>query len=88
MVSKGPNLSVRCDYATPDKVTHVELRMALSIPYEDLSLFQTWLDTSDWISAEHYLAARHPQHAELVAYWIAISRARSETPIVRLTAAA
>ncbi|SDV47793.1 hypothetical protein [Chitinasiproducens palmae] len=72
------NLSTQCDYATPEKVTTVELHMSLHMPYNDLARMQEWLGSGDWDAATQYLSERHPRHRVLLAHWMSSSQQRSE----------
>lgn len=87
MGSSVPNLSVNCDYATPEKATAVELHMALPIPYADLGKVQKWLGDGDWTSTEQYLAVKYPQHREWLSEWLAASRERSDGTLTAKLAA-
>jgi len=72
------NLSIFCDYATPEKYTALVLHMELPIPHQDIAQLQGWLGDGNWHAGESYLTDTYPQHRSLIHDWIVASKARSE----------
>jgi hypothetical protein len=72
------NLSILCDYATPEKYTALELHMELPIPHQDIAQVQGWLGEGNWHASADYLANKYPQHRGVIHEWMEASQARSE----------
>ena len=72
------NLSILCDYATPEKYTALEFHMELPIPHQDIAQVQGWLGDRNWRAGEDYLVEKYPDHRSLIQEWIMASKARSE----------
>lgn len=77
------NLELVVDHAAPEKPSSVRLHMDLPLAPQDVTTVRQLLESDAWEQLQACLAARYPQHANLLEDWLEACAQRATAKCAR-----